>query len=138
MRQGDRYQQPGGRREERRGGRPDDFPDPDNYASHQRGQRPYGDNDDQHRPPSFQGQRGFPSPSGSPPSGRGAPGFGHLGGLDRGDFASDEDINRMVATGEFGARRGSGGRGQAQEQGYGRGASGGRGGAYGQYEAPTG
>lgn len=126
LRQDDRYQQ----RERRRHG---DFPDPDNYASHQRGQRPSYDDGDQSRP-SYQGQRGFAPPSGPPP--RRPAEFGSLGGLDRGDFASDEDINRMVATGEFEDRRGSGR--QAQGLAYGRGAGGERGGAYGGYGAPTG
>ena len=92
-----------------------------NYGSQQQQQHnrpPYqgGDNDDEPRRPPYssqsqaqgQGQgRGYAPPSGPPTVGHGS-----LGGLDRGDFASDADIDRMVASGEFDGRRGQG-------QGYG-------------------
>lgn len=138
---GSAYEQRRERLEERRGGRheqhgrrghQDDYDDHDNHGSQGRGQRPY-DDDDRRRPqqsyqPEGQG-RGY-----GPPSGRGD--FGSLGGLDRGDFATDEDIARMVSTGEFNERGGSGRQGQGR--GYGGSQGGERGDAYGRYDAPTG
>ena len=140
------YEQRKERLEERREGRhdrrghQDDYDDRDNHGSHHRGQqRPY-DDDDQRRPQSYQsqgqGRGGYGPPSGPPPSERGASAFGSLGGLDRGDFATDEDIDRMVTTGEFDERRGSGRQGQGR--GYGGSQGGERRDAYDQYDKPTG
>ncbi|KAF8548355.1 hypothetical protein OG21DRAFT_775079 [Imleria badia] len=100
------------------------------------GQRPYqGDDDEPRRGQSYpsqgQGQRGYAPPSGPLPSGRGPSSEfaskGSLGGLDQGDFATDEDIDRMVTSGEFDGRQG----------GYG-GADVERHNAHGRQDAPTG
>lgn len=138
------HQQHKERREERhearhdrhdRGGRHDDYDTYDNHGSQHHGQRRRDDDDDEPRRPlsgqAFQSQgqgRGYAPPSGPPPSARGPSAFASQGGLDRGDFATDEDIERLVASGELDKRQG--------RQGYGYGGGGES--AYGRYDAPSG
>ncbi|KAG9314770.1 hypothetical protein JVU11DRAFT_3853 [Chiua virens] len=100
----------------------------DNYGSHPHGRGRFDDDDDVRRPAGL--GRGYTPPSGPPPfagtAGRGPAGFSSQGGLDRGDFASDADIQRMVTSGEFNERP------KRQEFGSGYGGSGGR------FDAPSG
>jgi len=107
------------------------------YGSQQRrSDRDTYEDDGPRRPQGFGG--GYVPPSGPPP-GR-TSGFGTQGGLDRGDFATDEDIQRMVTSGELGGRPG-GRQGHAYDRdgegGYGGTGRGGGGGGD-RYGAPPG
>ncbi|KAH0832849.1 hypothetical protein J3R83DRAFT_11776 [Lanmaoa asiatica] len=144
----DRHQQYKEQREERREARherhdrggQDDYDNNDNYGSGHRGQRYHaGDDDDEpRRPQSYQSQgygqgRGYAPPTGPPSSAHNPSAFGSLGGLDRGDFASDADIDRMVTSGELNERSGRRGYGDQYS-----GAGGEREDTYGRYDAPSG
>ncbi|KAF8123395.1 hypothetical protein EV363DRAFT_1356322 [Boletus edulis] len=106
----------------------------DRIGSQLQGQRLYGDDDDDaRRSQSYQGRgQGYTPPPGPPPSSRAPFGSGSQGGLDRGDFASDADIDRMVSAGEFNERQTG-----RDDFGYG-GANVERRNAYGRDDAPTG